>query len=102
METIETIDMPYHFVCYLLFELQFPLFVLKLFLWDTFVRLILTLVVVVVFAARFVISRVISRVRVLIITWKLEAALKRRAQMEAELRQMQANLRQMEVNQRHF
>ena len=95
---METIDMPYHFVCYLLFELQFPLFVLKLFLWDTFVRLILTLVVVVVFAARFV----ISRVRVLIITWKLEAALKRRAQMEAELRQMQANLRQMEVNQRHF
>lgn len=95
---METIDMPYHLVCYLLFELQVPLLVLKLFLWDTFIRLILTLGVVVVFAAKIA----ISRVRVLIITWKLKAALKRRAQMEADLRRMQANLRQMEVNQRHF
>jgi hypothetical protein len=83
-----TIDAPYYLVHHLVFELQLPLLVLKLFLWGIFLRLLLTIVIICLFLLRFAVRRAVNRMHILYIKW----------QISIKKRQMQENERKIEAN----
>lgn len=102
VQQVQTIDIPYYLVRYIVFELELPLLVFQMFLFGIFVRLVFTVVIVCPILLRFAVKMSINRMYVLYLQWQIKAMQRQieanRAEIEANRAEMEANLAEMEAN----